>query len=291
MAGAYDGAPEDTHIVAFITFKFRRARIRDLFETVRTLQGLPSRRVEINIVTETDADADIGVLARLFDKLHGERYPIRFMSRPDMTSRPRMLGWAHKASLRDLATARPEVTHVLYMEEDIHFCPVNLAYLCRARRELAEHGLVPGFIRYEFNETVGDIFTADQQGRQSWRARRQVRAGGRTFVELDVPYCAMHLLDRALLVEYVASPSFDPALRTGVIGWGEPERAAMGLVWENPPAGHRSRVVVPLRDGTKTPHHDAWVYHAPSNYTNDDRPGPNWILGKTRMDDIFLDDA
>ena len=165
----------------------------------------------------------------------------------------------------------------------------NLAYFCRFRGPLAREGLIPGFVRYEFNRAIGDIFAADQQGKQPWRDRPLVRIDEYAFAELDVPYCAMFLLDRDLLDEYVSSRSFDPQASTDLVGWGTRERAAMGLSWERPPAGFRSRIVVPLIGATRTPHHSSWVYHSPSNYTNDGKPGPNWILGKTRMDDIFTD--
>ncbi len=286
----YTGSAYDTHVVAFVTFKFRMDRLQALFETVRCLQGLPSRRVEVNIFTETDDARELNVLRRLFGKLAGGRFDVQVVPQPEVQGDPFMLGWAHKPSLAALATSHSEFTHVLCLEEDIQFCAENLAYFCRFRGPLARHGLIPGFVRYEFNRTVGDIFTADQQGKQPWRDRTVLRIDEHDFAELDVPYCAMFLLDRDLLVEYVLSRSFDPRASTELVGWGIRERAAMGLSWERPPAGFRSRVVVPLVGGTRTPHHSSWVFHAPSNYTNDQRPGPNWILGKTRMDDIFADD-
>lgn len=275
-------------VAAPITFFYREARLKLLFETLRSLQTLDVALVEARIFTDTSERAHLDRMSRLFGKLTGPRFAVTISTHPEVAPRPRLLPWAHKPWIRELHERRPDITHVVYLEEDIQFNDTNFKYFLIARDLLRGHGLIPGYARFEYNETEHDIFNADQHGQQDFGRYPVIRTAMGHFVALEVPYAAMFVLDRALAAEYIASPSFSLDGSESRVPWGEPERAAMGLTWENVPAGYRHRLVVPLTPRTGTPNSSCWVYHSANNYTNDYRPGPNFILGKTRMDEIFV---
>ena len=203
-----------------------------------------------------------------------------------------MLPWMHKGLLKQKhADWHRPYTHYLYLEDDMLFSSGNLRYFMEYRPALKPFGLLPGMVRYEYNDTDHDVFTAGQLGKQDFVNKPRIICRDTEFVGLDEPYAAMFLLDREMMDEYVSSRSFDAELSRGVVGWGSIQRSAMGLTWENVPAGFRSRNVVPLRPRTTIPDAMCWVKHLPGRYTNDYSDTSNFVLGKTRMDEIFTEFA
>ena len=71
---------------------------------------------------------------------------------PTVKGNPWRLTWSHKAVFRDLVLnhrAFDSITHLIYSEDDMALPPDALEYWCTYRPALAEHGLLPGFIRVE----------------------------------------------------------------------------------------------------------------------------------------------
>ena len=96
----------------------------------------------VDVVTEADAAAHLvapGSRVVVVDtKLSGS---------------PWGLTWAHKAVFRDLVLSHRVfehgVTHLVYSEDDMALAPEALQYWCDYRAPLAEHRLMPGFLRVE----------------------------------------------------------------------------------------------------------------------------------------------
>lgn len=166
------------------------------------------------------------------------------------------LTWAHKAVLRRMFRD-PELSLMIYLEDDIKFTGESLDYWCRYRKPLAQIGLLPGFVRYE--ERDGVRYAVDQVRRQV--IRHEVRLHGvdsePTFTELENPYQGMYVLDRPLAERHLRySPHRGPlrsSLGSGVY-WLVRERAAWGPMHDDVPAGFRSRNVVPVRAGGRASH-------------------------------------
>lgn len=159
------------------------------------------------------------------------------------------LTWAHKAILRRVFRD-PELSLMIYLEDDIKFTGASLDYWCRYRKPLAEVGLLPGFVRYE--ERDGVRYVVDQVRRQV--IRREVRLRGMdgepTFTELDNPYQGMYVLDRPLAERHLRYSPYRGPLRSTLasgVYWLVRERAAYGPMHDDVPAGFRSRHVVPIR--------------------------------------------
>ena len=284
-----DHDPHHARLHVCITFLYRKERLRYLFDSVLSFAGFDVESIEIVICTDTDDPETLTALRTLFDKFTGTCFSVRFASFPEVHRRnPRELAWTHKQIQRDAFTqGSGRYTHFLMLEDDIIFTEANFRYFCRYRDALGAHGLLPGLIRLEFNYQEQDVFASDQHGRQNFDAQNRVTIAGVTFVSLGFPYMAMYVLDRMLMQEYLDSASFDMETSRQRSGWGLMERAAMGLTWEQVPAGFASRQAVPMKPGTHMPQPMSWIYHAPNNYTNNYDPGPNYVCGKTRMDRIF----
>ena len=279
----------EVRLLVCISHLFRVERLKYLSDVLFSLYGLDVSRLDVTIFTDAVEPHDLTLLERLFSKFSSPHITVAISSHPEILAALTTLPWIHKTFMRDrhLAVDSP-YTHYLYLEDDMLFSQVNLAYFLKFRASLRSFGLIPGLLRYEYNETEHDIFTAGQLGQQDFLHKTRVICRDIDFIGLDEPYAAMFILDREMMDEYVSSRSFDSEASRDVVGWGSVQRAAMGLTWENVPVGFRSRQVVPLRIGTTVPDAMCWVKHLPGRYTNDYSSSPNFVLGKTPMDGIFV---
>lgn len=282
--------PDEARIFFCITFFFRLNRLSYLTEVLVSSAGWGSSHVDCVIFTNTDDLNSLDVLNRLCSKFRRDNFTITISSHPEIASTPRSLPWCHKQIMRDSFSSDPQrYTHYIYTEDDIRITRENLTYFMFFWSRLKPYGLLPGLIRYEYNIHENNIFNPDQHGQQNIADKARVMAGGYEFLTLNVPYAGAFIIDYRDMEEYLASASANNEDSRKVIEWGEPERAAMGLTWEHIPTFFPCRVVVPLKPNTTMPSPMCWIHHLPDNYTNDILPGPNFILGKTRMDNIFGD--
>ncbi len=215
------------------------------------------------------------------------------------------LTWAHKELFRR-ALQDPGLSHLIYLEDDMRFTEESLAYWCRFREPLARHGLLPGFIRYESFKDARYVVDqkAPQRVDQAGRPRLVLSAPGSgpdpdlLFVSLDNPYQGMYVLDRELAMEHLSSsPARSPLLSRAIrwpngVQWREAmvrERAAIGPIFDDVPAGFGSRNVVPVQmlgAGRYSPDPACLIEHLTGNYV---RSGT--AFGTIRVEDMFLPGA
>ena len=278
----------EIRLLVCVSHLFRVERLKYLSEVLFSLYGLDVSQLDVTVFTDASEPKDLTILERLFSKFGSSRMTVAISSHPEVAPALTTLPWIHKTFMKERHLAEgSSYTHYLYLEDDMLFSQVNLTYFMDFRAGLRSFGLIPGLVRYEYNETEHDIFTAGQLGRQDFLHKTRVICGNIDFIGLDEPYAAMFILDREMMDEYISSRSFDSEASASVVGWGSVQRAAMGLTWENVPPGFHARQVVPLRSGTTVPDAMCWVRHLPGRYTNDYSSTPNFILGKTPMDGIF----
>ncbi len=206
------------------------------------------------------------------------------------------LTWGHKELFRR-ALRFPHVSHLIYLEDDIRVTPEAFAYWCRFRPLLASHGLLPGFVRFESYQ--GSRFVVDQTRRQNVKSRPRVQVSmpgsddlSRTCFQLKNPYQAMYILDRELGLDHVRnSPARSPS-RSKTVAWSASkmvrERAAIGPIFDLPPAGFRARNVVPATkvDGAFLLDQVCLVEHLAATYA----PSSDTPHGKIRVEDLFTSD-
>ena len=211
------------------------------------LLALPVRRHEIVVVSDEpegaldlvrghltdDTDVRIGRWTALSSSVRSIRIE------PWVARWPRRHGfyltWHHKAVFRR-ALADGDFTHLLYLEDDIRFTTENLRYWLGTRAALAEHGLLPGFVRYE--RFAGERYLVDQtRSGQHAPLAASSRLGLPTVdgvadgVEVRRslrPYQAGYLLDRDLAEHHLRRSALRSPLRSNVARWDLRERAAAG---------------------------------------------------------------
>jgi hypothetical protein len=216
---------------------------------------------------------------------------------------PWRLTWAHKALFRELVLKHDvfrHATHLIYSEDDMAFPSGALDYWCTYRAPLAGYRLLPGFLRVEGPEHDRCV--------TGWRRRsdRRPRVGVRRsvgdsapdeivwFVNLNIPYQAMYILDAELAEWHFRRSDFRSYRRSKLSPafggrWGVPERAAAGPIFDEAvPTGYRSRNVFPLiaaADGrAAVPLPESLIHHLPwKDYNN-----PNVPQGKARVRDSFV---
>lgn len=205
---------------------------------------------------------------------------------------PYYLTWAHKHLICS-ALQDPGFSHFLYLEDDLKFTKESLCYWCEYREPLASYGLLPGFVRVE--ALNGSMYVVDQSERTSTRQLPQVSLLGHDqpdgsslrFVNLPSAYQGMYVLDRQLAVEHCRrSAARDPWRSRALVNWGIRERAAVGPILDDVPAGFHSRNVVPVRlrpDGSCELDRRCTLEHLPGNYTRGGHPD----FGIIRVSDMF----
>ncbi len=264
---------------------YREARLPYFLDMIRCFAEMPVRRVSFFIYVNTD-DAD--ALRVVENLLAICRAPDRVMEvRPRVgLDNPFALCWQHK-ELFEAEFLPGDYTHFIHLEDDMRFNLQNLHYFLGAREALRPFGLIPSFIRYEWNYTQSAAFATDQVHPIRKGDFPVIDAGDHYFTLMTSVYCACFLMDRELATEYIASRSFDRERSREVFNWEISERAAMGLAFESPPEGTYSRYTVPVAKSPAWPAPCSWVLHWPGNFTND----PDTPLGSRRMDDIMIIDA
>ena len=163
------------------------------------------------------------------------------------------LTWGHKPLLA--AFVRDDrLTHFLYLEDDMAFGSRNLEHWLRWRSPLAEHDLVPGFVRFERCEggppVLSDVMRAGESGRRAVMHVEDHHEARVIAVVPKVPYQAFSLMDRALAQQHLRWSALRSPLRSRVVPWGVRERAAAGVTFR---ASERPFVGIVRRGPRATP--------------------------------------
>ncbi len=199
------------------------------------------------------------------------------------------LEWSHVPILRR-AAGTGHFSHLLFLEDDMRFTDRHLRYWCRYRKPLAEVGLLPGFVRFEWFDDKQ--YLVDVQTPLDPASRRRVIAtDGRELcghvVNLDNPHQALYILDCALSNEHFRFSRSRSSLRSRVIRWGILERATAGPIFDHVPAGLVSRNVVPVRMDGDSQRLDpcCLIEHMAGNYSRN----PDSPFGVLTVDDLFAE--
>ena len=198
------------------------------------------------------------------------------------------LTWGHIPVLRRAAQTK-RFSHLLYLEDDMRFTDQHLRYWCRYRKPLAQVGLLPGFVRFEWYEGEKYLVDVSTPINPAQRCHAIPTHDGELcshVVALDNPYQAMYLLDRALSSEHFRfSRSRSPARSRASSTWNVREHAAAGPIFDDVPAGLRSRNVVPVRTSGSSQQLDpgCLIEHLAGTYTRD----PTSRFGTLPVDKLF----
>ena len=276
--------PGDERILVAITVHFNAARLAYLAEVMRSLAEFPVAAMHVVLLTNTAHDEELASLERLCgETLVGKSFSIRSY---EYLAHPHYLTWRHREIVASEFAGGNDgrYTHFIYLEDDIRLSFANFSYFVEYREILRESGLLPSFLRVEFNDTLHGFVNSDNKAPVDVARQPRVDRGNVVLVNMPFPYIACYILDLDLAGEFMRSRSFRRERSRTVTDWEVRERAAMGLCHENVPAPFQCRYVVPISKATGTALNSAWISHLPNNYANDPASG----FGKVRMDDLFV---
>jgi len=270
-----------------ITFHFVPGRIGYLEKVLQSLAAFPVAQRDIVVFTNTTDPVQQGDIRRVFEAtglIDGRD------ARCDVVqglAHPYNLTWAHKKLIPEsfLASGSP-YSHFIYLEDDEQLTFEGFAYFLAARKILLDFGLIPAFLRVEWNANEKYYVNTDNIAPVDLANRPFISNGACAFIEPDNPYSGSFILDQDLAREYVASRSFHLERSCEMSSWNVRERAAMGLTFENPPAPFIYRTVVPVSVASRTAPECAWLAHLPNNHISNLKTR----FGKIPMTKLFTGD-
>lgn len=278
---------KDTRLLATVTFHYAAHRIEFLADVLRNFAAFPVARRVIVIFTNTSKPDEQAQVRAVFRQLGlKEGRDVRLEVKSDLLD-PFHLAWAHKPIIRKFLARKSDFTHFVYVEDDERFSFENFSYFLDAREILRPFGLLPGFLRVEWNKTLHRYAHTDSTAPTDLSKNPFVPFRNWRFTAVDFPHDGCYVLDRELAREYAGSLSFDLNKSVERSTWGICERASMGLTFEAVPAPFKHRMVIPVsRRSPGVIPQCAWIFHLPNNYADN----PRSPFGKIPMDKLLVND-
>ena len=257
-----------------ITFHYNPKRLKYLEKVTSHLDSLADQ-VKLFIVTN---QYDSKYLSQIQNSTKAKNFQI--ISTGSLLH-PYYLTWKHLEILRTEYLNNLNISHFMYLEDDIQITQKNISYWLKAREELRKFGLIPSFILYEVSSDQLDKRSNSVSKPMIIKKIPKIKINeSYWYLNMSQPYQAMYLLDRELAKEHL----FDNPLEKRETIWGIREAAASGLTFVKIPNGFTSRVVVGFNYDTFKIDSDSLIHHLPNNYIN--RPLTEY--GKIRIEDLVL---
>jgi hypothetical protein len=257
-----------------ITVHFVKERIEFLRRVAIHFQRL-SLNTQVFVVTNTNS-VDEQNLIKAAIQSHAEIYV------PTHIGHPYLLTWGHFDIFRKHFQADTNISHFMYLEDDIEVKPNNIEYWLRGRESLRQAGLIPSFLRYEFSSQETEMLSTDAKSSIELKKLPVFpnTSSNYYYINLPQPYQGMYLLDRELAKEHLFGVSSNPDF--GI--WRIREKAAQGLTFANVPSGCFSRNFVGFMKDKGLIDPDALIHHISNSYANN----PKTKLGKIKIKDLII---
>ena len=190
----------------------------------------------------------------------------------------RLLPWYHLNLMRKLYD-KEEITHFLYLEDDILFNKSNFNYWINSRKILRKSNLIPAFIRVEINQNNKEFYAVDFTKKNNIKNLPKIKVNKNyEFVNHKFPYQGMYLYDRELMKEHLQGPSSNPDCGHGAFdtNYIDPKminldlmaKANIGLTYINAPSGFFNRMVTLFNNKKKEIDDNCQIQHLTNKYTN-----------------------
>ena len=172
-----------------------------------------------------------------------------------------------------------DITHFLYLEDDIYLSRSNFNYWLNSRKILKKFGLIPGFVRTENNKSDNQLYAIDFLKKSSFNLLPKIKINkDYNFINNEFPYQGMYLYDRDLMKEHLSGPSSNPDCGHGafnvnfidnrMINLDLMAKANIGLTYINPPYGFFNRIVIPFEAKKKRIAKFCEIQHLSNRYSN-----------------------
>jgi hypothetical protein len=246
-------------LLVAVTFHFAPERLEYLKRITRDLPSFADH-VQLVIVTNVpDEESHRQIRARVSGLSDVD------IVVPNVLGHPYLLTWIHREVFRLRYHNQPDISHFLYLEDDIEIKLENIIYWLEGRERLAAFGLIPSFLRYEVKEGSTEKYATDISRQTPLFQLPRVRfLSTYYFVNLPEPYQATYLLDRQLAGEHLFGPSASPDFGP----WNIREKAAQGVTFLEVPKGCFSRNFIGVNISDKSVDSRALIHHIANNYAN-----------------------
>jgi hypothetical protein len=266
----YKESNERIKIAAVITFFFNKDKIFDLTKVCKGLSDISDQN-EIHIFTNN-------ISPNQAKKLKEEIKVKVNLIIIDEPINDRMLPWYHLNLMKKLFVVE-DITHFLYLEDDILLDKSNFKYWVNSRKILKEFGLIPGFIRIENNKSDKQLYAIDFLKKSKLNLLPKIKVNkDYYFINNEFPYQGMYLYDRELMKEHLFGPSSNPDCGHGafdsnflderMINQDLMAKANIGLTYINPPYGFFNRIVIPFDTKKKRIDPICEIQHLSNRYAN-----------------------
>ncbi len=261
---------EKVKIVASIAFFFDKDKINNLNKVCKSLNNI-SNQTEIYIFTNkvsSDQEEDlknkieVDVTIKVIDEIVNSR----------------LLPWYHINFMKKLYE-REEITHFLYLEDDILIDKLNFIYWVNSRRILKKFNLIPAFVRTEVNKNDEEIYAIDFVKKDKLKFLPKIMINDNYyFINHTFPYQGMYLYDRELMKEHLFGPSSNPDcghgafnenyIDTRMINLDLMAKANIGLTYIDVPEGFFSRMTLLYDKKKSSIDNICQIKHLSNKYSN-----------------------
>ena len=261
---------EKIKIVASITFFFDKDKINNLNKVCKSLNNI-SNQTEIYIFTNrvsSDQEEnlknmiEVDVTIKVIDEIINSR----------------LLPWYHINLMKKLYE-REEITHFLYLEDDILIDKLNFNYWINSRKILKKFNLIPAFVRTEVSKKDQEVYAIDFVEKDKLRYLPKIIIDENYyFVNHKYPYQGMYLYDRELMKEHLLGPSSNPDCGHGAFNenYIDPRminldlmaKANIGLTYINVPEGFFSRMTLLYNKKRSSIDNICQIQHLSNKYSN-----------------------
>lgn len=258
-----------------VTFHFSEERLHYLSKITSKFHEL-AHEVNVCIVTNTENINNYKKINNAIDS----QLNINIVT-PKLLGHPYLLTWSHFEIFRRQFEEDKDITHFMYLEDDILIEPYNIYYWIKSRELLRQDGLIPSFIRFELKLNISEPYSTDITDTQDFSSLPKVKiSDSYYFINMKQPYQGMYLLDRELAAEHFFGESASPEF--GI--WGIREKAAQGLTFSSVPNGFSSRNLVGYMADEKRIDPKSLIHHTPNNYVDNH----NSKFGKVLIENLIL---
>lgn len=261
---------ENFKLAAIIAFFYNEKKLSILFKVCESLVEI-SDKSEIYILTNSISSYQEEKIKKGISK----KVKIIII---DEIVHNRLLPWYHLNLMKKLYN-NEEITHFLYLEDDIMINKFNLNYWINSRKILKKFNLIPAFTRTEINENDNELYAVDFTKENDIKKLPKIKVNRNyEFINHKFPYQGMYLYDRELMQEHLQGPTSNPDCGHGafdtnfldqrMINLDLMAKANIGLTYINIPSGYFNRMVTLYNNEKKEIDVSCRIKHLSNKYTN-----------------------
>ena len=261
---------ENFKLAAIIAFFYNEKKLSTLFKVCESLVEISDKN-EIYILTNSISSYQEEKIKKGISK----KVKIIII---DEIVHNRLLPWYHLNLMKKLYN-NEEITHFLYLEDDIMINKFNLNYWINSRKILKKFNLIPAFTRTEINENDNELYAVDFTKENDIKKLPKIKVNRNyEFINHKFPYQGMYLYDRELMQEHLQGPTSNPDCGHGafdtnfldqrMINLDLMAKANIGLTYINIPSGYFNRMVTLYNNEKKEIDVSCRIKHLSNKYTN-----------------------